>query len=383
MPRLEGVVWDHPRATVPIAAATDAFLKLRPDVDLVWHRRPLSAFEFEPIAETAAGADLLIFDHPFCGDIVASGCLLPVDGLAEGDFVGPSLATYRLGGHVWAVPIDAACQMSVWRPDLLSQLDAEPPRTWIETIDLGRKAAPRGLRVAVAFAGVHAFMSWYSLCASLGRACAVEPDAPLVDRGTGIQALELLRDLAAVADPRSVDWNSIALQDALAREPDLVFCPAVYGFATYAEPDRPTPLRFGPLAGAGPMPHAGSTIGGAGLGISGRVRDDPAREEAARAFARFASLPVTQIELFGRNRGQPARIEGWTDPDLDARFGGFFTATRRTLEAAWVRPRFQGYLKFQHTGGRIVEAFLRGDGTPAATLQRLETAWNDPNLPEA
>ena len=68
---------------------------------------------------------MVVFDHPFCGDIAESGVFLPLeDALAEalGDdsrYVGPSLATYRYGGHVWGAPIDAATQHAITRPDLL------------------------------------------------------------------------------------------------------------------------------------------------------------------------------------------------------------------------------------------------------------------------
>ena len=377
MPRLEGLVWDHPRATEPLAAATAAWRRLRPDVELVWRRRPLAAFEFQPIAEAAAGHDLLVYDHPFCGDVAASGCLLPVEGPRDADFVGPSLASYRLGGRVWAVPIDAACQVSAWRPDLVARLDEAPPATWAGTLRLAERARARGLRVAVALAGVHALMTFLGLCANLGGPCADAPDRPPVDPAAGRAALDALRALAGAADPRAVDWSSIAALDAMAGEPDLAFCPAVYGFATYAEPDRRHPLRFGPFAGPAAPHHAGSILGGAGLGLSARLAAAPERRAAAEAFAAFLAGARPQTDLLGRHRGQPARAEAWADPALDARFGGFFAATRATLEAARIRPRFAGYLGFQREGGAIVEAFLREPrrGDVAGTLRRLEEAW--------
>ena len=52
-------------------------------------------------AELARQYDLIVLDHPFAGDIAASGCLLPLDNLigpeSHQDFVGPSLASYRGG----------------------------------------------------------------------------------------------------------------------------------------------------------------------------------------------------------------------------------------------------------------------------------------------
>jgi multiple sugar transport system substrate-binding protein len=74
------------------------------------------------VAELARRYDLIVLDHPFAGQIAASGCLLPLDDLVAGQdaaFIGPSLVSYRLVGHIWALPIDAACRIAAYRPDLL------------------------------------------------------------------------------------------------------------------------------------------------------------------------------------------------------------------------------------------------------------------------
>ena len=62
-------------------------------------------------------------------------------GLADEVFVGPSLASYRYDGHIWALPVDAAAQVAVSRPDLMQRLGAEVPRTWEDVIRLGKHAA--------------------------------------------------------------------------------------------------------------------------------------------------------------------------------------------------------------------------------------------------
>ena len=81
--------------------------------------------------EEAKEYDLIVLDHPFVGEIAADECLLPLDDLVGADgrepFAGPSLATYRFAGRLWAAPIDAACQTAVSRPDLLARLDAATP----------------------------------------------------------------------------------------------------------------------------------------------------------------------------------------------------------------------------------------------------------------
>lgn len=367
---LRGITWEHRRAVDPLAATVEAFRRRRPDVAVEWSSRPLHGFEFTPVAELARRYDLIILDHPFAGDIAGTTCLAPLESLVTGDlghgFVGPSLASYRYDGHIWALPVDAACQVAVGRPDLLDRLDRPAPSGWDEMLDLGAKARAAELSLAIGLKGVHSLMTFFTLCANLGRPCAIDPDLPFVDGATARGALDAIRALLAHCPPQALDWNSIALHDAMAAQDDLVFCPAVYCYATYAESDMRRPLRFFDLpglAGAGPR---GSTIGGAGIGVSAHC----AHMEAALDYVRYLMEPPTQ-RGFAENHGQPAAVSVWEDAQIDARFGGCYTATRATIEAAWVRPRYAGYLRFQAAGGELIERHLRGDIAETALLDRL------------
>lgn len=364
---LRGMSWDHRRAIDPLLATLDGFLARHPGVRIDWNARPLSGFEFTPVRELAERYDFIILDHPFAGDISAGGYLLPLDGVAgdDADYAGPSLDTYRHGGHVWAVPVDAATQVAASRPDLMARLGAEPPRDWAGVLALGRAAAPRGLKLAIGLKGVHSLMTFFSLMANLGAPCAVTPDAPLFRREAAREALARMRDLVAFCPPEAFDWNSIALHDRMAERDDLVFCPAVYCYATYAEDDRARPLRFHDFPG--PAGLAGATIGGTGLGVSAHCRE----LELALAYARHLAQAETQL-AFARHHGQPARREAWEDAEVNARFGGCYRDTRATLDASWVRPRYKGYLAFQAEAGEAIERHLRGDATEADLLDELE-----------
>jgi multiple sugar transport system substrate-binding protein len=114
----------------------------------------------------------------------------------------------------------------------------------------------------------------------------------------------------------------------------------------------------------------GSTIGGTGLAISAACK----APEAALAYAAFAASAAAQRQ-FTRHHGQPARIEVWHDTEIDRIYGGCFAATRATIEGAWVRPRYPGYLGFQEHGGLLVERHLRGDLGEADLLANLERAF--------
>jgi multiple sugar transport system substrate-binding protein len=167
-------------------------------------------------------------------------------------------------------------------------------------------------------------------------------------------------------------WNSIALHNAMTTSENIAYCPAVYCYAAYAEADQLHPLRFADLPGAsGPSPR-GSTLGGTGLAISARC----ARPDAALAYASFAARADTQL-AFALHHGQPARIEAWRDQTIDQRFGGTISATRATMEAAWIRPRYRGYLRFQKLGGDLIEQHLRGNLAEATLLDELHRAFSD------
>jgi multiple sugar transport system substrate-binding protein len=369
LPVLRGITWDHRRAIDPLTATLPGFLRTRPDVEITWKARSLHDFEFAPVAELARDYELIILDHPFCGAIAQSRCLLALDDLLDGmdaAFIGPSLSSYRYDGHVWALPVDAACQVAVSRPDLMAELGQPVPQSWEEMIALARQASRRGMQLAVALKGVHSLMTFFTLCANLGAPCATKTSEPLVDTHLAQEALGAMRQLTALCPPQALDWNSIALHDAMVARDDLVYCPAVYCFATYAEAGIRRPLRFHDLPGLGSAGPRGSTIGGTGLGVSAHC----AEPEAALSYVRFLLEPKTQAK-FANHHGQPARTEAWETTEIDARFGHCFSSTRKTMEACWIRPRYDGYLRFQTRGGELVESHLRGDLDEGASLAAL------------
>ena len=122
------------------------FAEHHPDIDVDWSSRSLHGFEFTPVEALARDFDLIILDHPFAGDIVAQNCLRPLDDVLDpgSAFVGPSLETYRREGRVWALPVDAACQVAVARPDLLARLGRAAPARLGRNDGAGQARAPKG-----------------------------------------------------------------------------------------------------------------------------------------------------------------------------------------------------------------------------------------------
>ena len=362
--KLKGLAWGHRRATGPLAPLGAAFAREHPGVRVDWTARPLSDFEHQPIADIAGRFDLMIIDHPFCGDIAASGALMTLDEhlpdllgtSSDGLYIGPSLASYRYAGHVWAAPIDAAGPHAAYRPDLL---DGEPlPASWTDTIALGRRLAARGLRLATPVVSPHAFATVASLMANLGRPIATDPDAPFdFDREAMATAMEALDEVLALSPRETLGWNAITIEEAMVARDDIAFTPSVYGYATYAESGQRAPLRFAPFCGlVAPFP-AGAMLGGTGLAVSAATL----APDAAIAFVRFCLSREAQDTIIPQHHGQPALVTAWEDEANDARFGGYYSAVRSTIEMAWIRPRRPGYTRFQADAGGAIEAYCRRD----------------------
>ena len=381
-PNLKGLAWGHRRATGPLEPLGRAFRRDRPDVTIDWTVRPLSDFEHQPIADIAGQFDLLIVDHPFCGDIAAARAFVPLDEAlpdltgsgADSRYVGPSLASYRYDGHVWAAPIDAATPHATFRADLLAGAGELIPNNWAATVALGRRLRRSGLWLATPVASPHAFATVASLMANLGRPIAAAAGQPLVlDADAMTNALDALDEILGLSPPETLGWNAIALSEAMVARDDVAFTPAVYGYATYAEADMRAPLRFANFSGLAAPFAAGSMLGGTGLGISAASP----HWEAAVAFVRFCLSQQAQASIIPQHHGQPALASAWALPANDARFGGFYSGVRASLDQAWVRPRRPNYIRFQAAAGRLIEAYCRGDAERRATIAAVRSAGHE------
>ena len=313
MSNLRVLCWGHRRATEPLRAAAAAYREERPDTTFQIDVRPLSAFEHQGIEGVAREYDLVVFDHPFCGDITARGAFLPLDLhlpslLGDGSddrYVGASLSSYRFAGSVWGAPIDAATQHALVRGDLLEAACETVPRSWHDALALGDRLKPRALCLGLAVETPHALLTLASLMANAGRPWSTDPAEPLtIDSAAFLEAMRLVRQLLAFCPPEALSWNSIDLHEAMVERDDIAYCPCVYGYATYGEADQRKPLRFGDFAGARAPYEAGSAIGGTALGVS-RFSSSTIADEAI-SFVRFMLEPRVQDQLIPSFHGQPA-----------------------------------------------------------------------------
>jgi multiple sugar transport system substrate-binding protein len=200
--------------------------------------------------------------------------------------------------------------------------------------------------MALCLGGPHAFLMF----------CAVTC-GDFLDEEAGQRALELMAELLALADPAVSLRNPIGVLDAMAAG-EVDWCPLLYGYVTY-------PLTFGD-APAWPGRAPGSVLGGTGLVVS-RRRIGEIREAVRAHLLRLTSAPV-QGTLFPATGGQPAARAVWDTP-------GFYRDTLATMEAAWVRPRFPGYIALQERSSALIREGLLA-GTPARDLLKtLHEEW--------
>jgi multiple sugar transport system substrate-binding protein len=303
---VKGLTWDHPRGYGPLDELA------RREGGVTWARQPLEGFESTPIAELAAEYDLLVIDHPGLG--AATGALVPMEDLLSGaelaawraNTIGASYDSYVLDGRTWALPIDAAAQVSV-------ATFADQPRTWDEVLAFDGPVTP-------CLGGPHALLMFFSLCLAFGA-------EPFTDTSSGERAVEVMTELVARADTDLWQRNPIQILTALSSGA-ITYCPLVYGYVGYPA------LSFSD-APKGPG-GIGSVLGGTGIAVSRK-----ADQTAAATVVRRLIAPDVQCELFPANGGQPA----------DRRTS---MSTFDTLERAWVRPREPGYIRLQTEGSRLL-----------------------------
>ncbi len=364
-----GLTWDHPRGWRALDAAAGEARKS--GLELNWDRHPLEGFEAHPIADLCARYDVVVLDHPHVGEAVAVGCLTPLEELFADheiagwvrDSVGASGSSYAYGGRHWALPLDAATQVMVRRPDAVD----EPPVTWDQVIALSMRRT-----VVLSLSGPHSIVSFQSVCAALG---ARPGGDRFVDRSAGREAYAVLARLTRTSPASLRSANPIALLEHMSTHDDVALCPLIYGYVTYAGgtlafSDAPRAHEKGPI---------GSILGGTGIGISRRAQPTAALLD----HVRWLLSDEAQRTFIPAHGGQPARRSAWRDAELDARHGGFYGSTVDTLEQAVVRPRHAGAIAFQAEAAERLRQGLFGEQSADAVLDDLQILYDRHHSPGA
>jgi multiple sugar transport system substrate-binding protein len=370
---LRGITWNHSRALPPLVAASQRFEETHPDVTIAWEKRSLDEFGHAQLLAFAQSFDLLIVDHPMLGEVHRDRTLLdlrpllPADALAdlESDSAGPSWSSYFYEGCLYALPVDAAAPAASFRPDLLERAERSVPSTWDELMALSRL----GL-VSMPGFPVDLFLNFMGMCVSRGGVILGEDR--LFRRNIALGCLDELRELASSIDESFYGLNPIALYEAMSGSDRIAYCPFAYTYSNYARPGfadhaihftNPIALRGGAAVR--------TILGGTGIAISAHS----AMIDLAVEFSLFVAGRVCQTSLYGVCGGQPARHSAWRDPLLNRLSNCFFANTLASIETAYVRPRYPGYIALQRKAGLPIIDFLRGGITADRALEHVEQLY--------
>lgn len=369
--RLRGMTWDHSRGYDPMIATSKRFAEMHPGVSIAWEKRSLQAFADRPIEEMAGEYDLMVIDHPHVGEVARSGQLLALDTLGrEGELdtlaaqsVGVSHRSYEFDGHQWALAIDAATPVAAFRPDQLSMA----PTRWSEVLELAR-----GGSVAFALIPINALMTFFGLARNMDCAVAEDPGL-LIERAQGRHVLELMMEIAGLMDARCLTLDPIGVLEWMGRTADgPIYAPFGYGYTNYSRSGYCRfPLTFADAPGIGDNGPRGTAIGGTGIAVSA----SSAHSAVAADYAFWIAGAQCQAGIYFSSGGQPGNAVAWEDDACNAACRDFFRNTRRTLETAWLRPRYDGYMRLQDHAGDIVHACLRGDIGIESALDKLQSAY--------
>jgi multiple sugar transport system substrate-binding protein len=367
---LRGLTWDHPRGyrglvEVALSGGTPS---------VVWERQALEGFEAGPSEDQARQYDLVVVDHPAVGAAASEGWLVPMEELFSdeelsmwaGESVGQSFESYSFAGHQWALPIDAAAQVGAWEAHALQGEESRAggaPKTWAEVAALAQRVP-----MALCLGGPHALLMLAAISLSAGGA-VMAGSGRFVEREVGEAAFGLMRQLLNLADPVISWYNPIGVLDALAAR-RAAYCPLVYGYVTYQSAGRDQ-LRAVDAPSWEPGGRRGSVLGGAGVAVSSWCR----RLGAARSELRRLMAPAAQVEAYAAVGGQACLVRAWEDARVDRLVKGFYRATRATVDQAWVRPRWPGYISFQRQGSEVVREGLRSGEAASSVLAALDRAW--------
>jgi multiple sugar transport system substrate-binding protein len=377
---LNGITWGHSRGITPLLAASQRFSELHPQVEITWKKRTLQEFADYPIEKLTEEYDLLIIDHPWVGCAAATQTVLPLDEYLSKQYlddqmtnsVGHSHLSYNYNNHQWALAIDAATPVASYREDLLKQNDILIPGTWEELMALVKKN-----KVAVPGIPIDLLMNFYMFCLAHGK----EPfsnEQEVIDEHTGLLALETMKELWSATDKRMFNCNPIAIAELMTTTDDYYYCPFAYGYSNYARKGfAKNILHYTDLVKFKNYGRLNSTIGGTGLSISASSK----YKEWAIRFSEWIVSPEIQSTFYAEHGGQPGHRSAWLDKNVNDHCNNYFINTLPTLDRAYMRPRYNGYLHFQDHAGNPLQQYLQDGGNPENVLETMNIIYRKSKLP--
>jgi len=362
--KLKGITWDHSRGYDPLVAASKLYAESN-SIEISWQKRGLKDFGDQSLEDLATKFDLLIIDHPHSGVAASKKCVLPLDEfMPPKDFellrkqsAGPSFDSYNYAGHQWALPIDAAMQTAVYRPDLIKRA---VPNNWEDVLRVDK--------LGMALCPTDSLCSFLSISAHFGAPIKAE-NLTMITEEKGVVVLELLKQIKVKSHPESINWNPIQLFDYMAEKQDVVYAPLAFSYSNYSR----NGYRKNRLSFTNAPNVKNVVLGGAGIAVSSKCK----YQEAAVLFSNWVCSEFIQKGIYTVNGGQPGNIEAWKDANANIITNNFFKSTLQSLEEAYVRPRFEAWPKFQEYLGDVVHECLKQNLDSLKTINHLNQEFKN------
>ncbi|ARM74683.1 extracellular solute-binding protein [Acidianus manzaensis] len=367
MTELAGITWDDPRGYNSIVEVSKDFYELT-KIKIIWDKNSLYDFTVYSQEKLAEKYDLVIMDYPAVGDIAKSGKYLSLDEiLSKNDIeliqkisVGKTFESYIYDGHIWAIPVDAASQVSAYRPDLFKKLKIKIPKKWKEVLKIKEKC-----KIGMPFSPIHAHSSFLTLSVNLGINPFYTTISKKIMENVSL-ILDILKTISDSCGEMCVKSDPIKLLNYVSKEDDICYVPLTYGYYNYSRDGyRKNVIAFANIPSFSKLPY-GSVLGGAGLAISKRNKYI---EETLNFVKWFYNFDI-QKKYFSY-LGQPADYRIWLDKETNAKCKDCYVNTINTILLAYVRPNFPGFVKLHVETGTVINKFLKGEITKEDTIEKI------------
>lgn len=352
-------------------ATSEIFFKNRKDVSVSWDARPLQDFESQPLRELAEDYDLIIIDHPHLGEAVRENLLVDLStvdrenklSMIAKQNTGPSHESYELSGGQWALAVDAATPVASYRPD---RIDG-PATNWAEVLDIAREG-----QVIMPLRSPHTLMAFFWFARNRNAPVAQNPDQ-FMNYDDITTVLDQFSELVNCVKSDCFEMDPIAVYDLMSTDADApAYCPHAYGYISYARNGfRKHTLQFANVADVAGGGVSGTVLGGTGIAVSALSPNKALTTD----YAFYIAGHKCQSKHWVSSGGQPGNARAWEDKECNRISNNFLVNTRATLDAAWIRPRYEGYLTFQSQGSEIVSNFLKREISQKLCIDMLESHY--------
>lgn len=375
MINLKGIAWNHSRGFTSVVATAQRFEELNPEVRITWEKRSLQAFADASLDVLTSQYDILIMDNPHVSIAARDKVLLPFDDYLDSEFlkelemqsVGKSHASYHVNNKQWTLATDAATPIATWREDLLAKENIQVPKTWQELLTLSKTG-----RVAFASIPIDTLMHHYMMCQALGSA-VFESKTEVAPRQIMIEAIKTYKELLDLAPKYCLEMNPIKMAELMTQTDEIVYSPFNYGYSNYSRKNfAKHTLKAGGLVTFNGT-RLRSTLGGAGIAVSSKT----AHAEVAMRYAQFTALENTQAGIYFECGGQPGHRKAWLNDEVNGQCKNFFKDTLQTLDEAFMRPQYYGYMHFQDEASPVIHDAVSGKVSVEAAVDQMNSIYRE------